>query len=182
MEYALLGKGIRRERLRKGLTQRQLAQVTSLSVSAISQIENGINSPSIVTLRRVAGALDVPLFRFLTDTRPSQRVVRRNQRRTMTFPDSNLIYQALSPDSQGTLEMLHFTLEPKGMSGPEAVAHPSDECLLVLSGTLEIEVEGEPHTLVEGDSIYIHAGLRHLMRNLTESSVHAVLAIAPPIF
>jgi ribosome-binding protein aMBF1 (putative translation factor) len=42
-----IGEGIRRERLRRGLTLAQLAAQVNLTVSALSQIERGASDPSI---------------------------------------------------------------------------------------------------------------------------------------
>jgi len=43
-------------RIRYGLTQRQLAEHMSTSVSAISRVENGTHRPSLETLERLADA------------------------------------------------------------------------------------------------------------------------------
>ena len=67
-----IGEGIRRERLRRGLTLAQLATQVNLTVSALSQIERGASDPSISSLRRIAQAFDVPMFQFMVGT-PSAR-------------------------------------------------------------------------------------------------------------
>ena len=178
----MLGKGIRTERMRRGLTQCRLAKLAGLSASAISQIENNGKSPSIDSLRRIATALDVPIFRFLADSDSSQRVVRADQRRTLSFPKSSLVYQALMPDPTSSLEMLYFKLDAGDSAGPLPISHAADECLLVLRGVLEIDVEGDKQTLREGDSIYIASGRRHLVRNVGTEIAEAVFAITPGKF
>jgi DNA-binding XRE family transcriptional regulator len=51
-ESDLLGERIRAERVRRGLSQAQLAQMAGLSAGALSQTESGIKRPSINSLRR----------------------------------------------------------------------------------------------------------------------------------
>jgi transcriptional regulator with XRE-family HTH domain len=51
--------GLRYWRLRKALTQADLAQLTGLDMATISQIETGKRSPRPSTLRKLAKALDV---------------------------------------------------------------------------------------------------------------------------
>lgn len=53
--------GIKLKQLRtdKGLTLKQLAEITKLSISFISDIENGRRNPSLENLNILASALDV---------------------------------------------------------------------------------------------------------------------------
>ena len=57
----LLGAKIRLLRKERGLTLKQLANKTSLSVSLISQIELGKSAASVSTLRKLAAALGVTM-------------------------------------------------------------------------------------------------------------------------
>jgi DNA-binding NtrC family response regulator len=61
----LLGTRLRGIRKEHGLTLKQLANKTSLSVSLISQIELGKSAASVSTLRKLSTALGVPLARLL---------------------------------------------------------------------------------------------------------------------
>ena len=56
-----LGPRIRALRLKKKLTLQAVAERARVSQSLISQVERGLASPSVNTLRRIAGALDVPI-------------------------------------------------------------------------------------------------------------------------
>ena len=57
--YKSLGDRIRRERLRVGITQEKLAELTDLSTAFIGQIERGDNRASLITIEKIANALDV---------------------------------------------------------------------------------------------------------------------------
>jgi transcriptional regulator with XRE-family HTH domain len=61
-----LGMRIKSARLRKGLTQAQLAERASISQPALSDIENGKGKegPNYATLKPIAAALDVELFSY----------------------------------------------------------------------------------------------------------------------
>lgn len=56
-ELAKLGKLIATLRKRRGLTQEDLAGLTEMDRSYISEIENGRKNLSVVSLIRIAGAL-----------------------------------------------------------------------------------------------------------------------------
>lgn len=59
-EYELV-QAIIRHRLRKGLTQSQLAEKVGTRQPVISRLERGEGNPSLETLQRIAGALNVSL-------------------------------------------------------------------------------------------------------------------------
>ena len=59
--HAAIGRQIRDLRKSRGLTLKQMARRTNLSVSLLSQIERAESSASVSSLFKVATALDVPL-------------------------------------------------------------------------------------------------------------------------
>lgn len=174
-----LGTGIRVERQRRGLTLTQLAERSGLSPSALSQIERGVTDPSISSLRRIANALGVAFFQFLVQADPPHPVVRRAERRTITFPNRTIQYQLLTPNLRGPFEVLALELAPGAASGEEALAHDSDECLIVQRGAVEVEIAGQVHALAEGDAASIQRNLPHRVVN-TSSVPAEVLTIVSP--
>lgn len=69
---ALIGKRICQARKAKHLTQEDLAELSGLSVSAISRLETGHNSTSLKTLAHLCNILDVPLNYLLYDVLSEQ--------------------------------------------------------------------------------------------------------------
>ena len=66
----LIGNRISQARKAKHLTQENLAEITGLSVSAISRIETGKNSTSLKTLCKFCDALNIGLDYLLYDILP----------------------------------------------------------------------------------------------------------------
>ena len=56
-----IGDRVRAARKRKALRQIDLAEAADLSVDTISKIENGLHDPYATTIRKLAGALGVPV-------------------------------------------------------------------------------------------------------------------------
>ena len=56
---------VRTERRKRGLTQRQLADASGLTQSAISQLESGPRVPNVMSLDRVAEGLGMSLAELL---------------------------------------------------------------------------------------------------------------------
>jgi len=174
-----LGGGIRSARLRQSMTLAQLAERADLSPSALSQIERGVTDPSIGSLRRIASALQVPFFQFLVEPESPDPVVRRDQRRTIRFPNRTMQYQLITPNLRGPFEVLAMDLAPGAASGDEALGHDSEECMLILRGNVQVEVAGVAHALATGDSISIQRNAPHRVVNQGESSAEVLMIISP---
>ena len=55
----LVGRNVKRQRQRKGLTQEQFAEVSGFSQQYISGLEGGRRNPTVVTVYELATALGV---------------------------------------------------------------------------------------------------------------------------
>src|ERR1700687_3745561 len=62
---AAVGRLIRQSRAKLGMTRRQLAQGSGASERYLAQIESGQGDPSVIVLRSIAQALDVPIIELL---------------------------------------------------------------------------------------------------------------------
>jgi transcriptional regulator with XRE-family HTH domain len=170
-------------REQRGLTIAALARQVGLSAAAISQIESGTVQPSVTTLRRLAAALGVPVFRFFlpADT-PAASVVRRGDRKTVGLARSGARYELLTPSLQGRLEVMEVTMDPGQASAPERISHPGEECLVIISGQGVLELGDDVVDLEPGDAVTFQASLPHLLRNAGQQPLSAISAITPPSF
>ena len=66
---AAFGKAIRELRLRKGLTQEQVAHEAGLALNYVSEMERGRRNPSLVTVFSLASALGVSADALVKQTR-----------------------------------------------------------------------------------------------------------------
>ncbi len=62
---AAVGRLVRLARAKRGMTRRQLAQESGASERYLAQIESGQGNPSVIILKSVAEALDVPIIELL---------------------------------------------------------------------------------------------------------------------
>ena len=70
------GKLIRELRIKKGLTQEELADMTEVSARTIQRIENGEVDPRSYTLQMISKALDVDIS-FFTEKNSKERIENR---------------------------------------------------------------------------------------------------------
>lgn len=183
LQSVAVGPRIRSLREARALTVGAFAKDVGVSSGLISQVERGLTDPSLETLRRVAQALDVPIFSLFQDDEleTAVRVVRSDRRMCVSSPAGALAYSRVSA-GPGKLEMLEGVLEPSGASSEQLWSHPSEECTLVLDGELVVEV-GEQHwVLAQGDSCSFNSRLPHRYRNTAEVPCRFVIAVTPPSF
>lgn len=175
-----VGATIALQRSIHSLTIEQLARRSSISTGLLSQLERGIGNPSLSTLTRLAQALDVPIGAFFVGSADeTDIVVHPHTRKRLVLAETNLTYELLVPDLQGTLSMLHIELPPRFTNEHDPFRHSGEECMLVMKGPIETHAEQRTFLLVEGDSIRFASSVPHWYRTFDEGAV-VVTAMTPP--
>ncbi|HEX7994772.1 MAG TPA: cupin domain-containing protein, partial [Streptosporangiaceae bacterium] len=145
--------------------------------------ESGAVQPSLTTLRKLAAALGIPVFRFfLPDESEAVKVVRRSQRKTIQVQKSGVRYELLTPSLRGQLEVMELTLSPGQVSAAELMSHTGEECFVVLTGDAALELNDATVPLGSGDSATLQGSIPHRLRNVGRGDVVVISAITPPSF
>ncbi len=76
VRLAALGLRVRVLRVARRWSQEQLAAAAGLDRTCVARLELGRHAPTVITVRRIAGALDVPLGELLASTSGSALVLR----------------------------------------------------------------------------------------------------------
>lgn len=161
-----IGRRIRTLRLQRGRSLAELALAAGISIGALSQIERGLTSLRVKTLWPLAGALGIEPQALIDDNDAVARdlhVVRRDERRDVPVWSEGIGKELLSP-SGAALTGLHVRVEPGGGTATP-YTHPGQEFGLVLSGELELEIDGVTSRLTAGDSFAFKSTLPHAFRN-----------------
>jgi uncharacterized cupin superfamily protein len=142
-----------------------------------------VTSPSIATVQRIAGALDLSIGQLFAEEMASGRVVRREARRRIAYPGLKAVDEFLTSNMAGRLQVILSTIEPGGGTGEEPYTHDSDEeVVVVLSGILDLWVSDEHYVLREGDAITFPSRLPHWDMNRGEDPVRVLFCMTPPSF
>ena len=176
----VLGARIRAIRTQRNLSVGDLASAAQVSRSLVSQVERGIATPSIETLRRLASAVGVPVFSLFLEEQGTQSIVRASERRVIHYPGSAVTREILSPHLRGRMAVLWVSFPPGEQSSLQSVRHVGEECVVIVSGTLEVLIGDRPVRLETGDSMTFDSEVPHLFRNPTEAPVEAFVVISPP--
>lgn len=183
-DEADIGLTIHRFREERQLSLKDLAARSGLTQSFLSQVERGLTSPSVASLRKIAQAFGAPLAAlFQGPSAQANHVVRRGQRRQLLHPGRQWRDELLTPNLQGKLQVIWSVIEPGGGSGDEPYAHDSDEeCVVVLRGQLEVWVGLDHYTLDEGDSIVFESRIPHRNVNPGPERAEVLWITTPPSY
>ncbi|MCM3568103.1 helix-turn-helix domain-containing protein [Neobacillus mesonae] len=170
------GAKIRILRLAQKLSLKELSERSGVSTSMISQIERGTTDPTLTTLYKLCKGLEVSISSLLESDEDSTHIIRKNNRRTLRFPQSHSQYQFLTPISEGTLEMIMIYLEP-GQEDTQLVEHTGEECGYILKGKMTVILGDKEYILHEGDSIRFKSAIPHRFFNHSEETAISIWAM-----
>lgn len=178
-----IGEKIKEARAKKKFSLRELAEMTGLSASFISQVEQEKASPSIETLKKIANLLGVKVSYLIEDESEELDMVKKGERRYIESIDSNIKMALLTSSSaEKHMEPILYEIGPQGESGRGYYHHQGEEFIFVIEGSLDIYIEDEVHTLECGDSFYFKSSKNHRFKNKTNKITRAIWVVTPPTF
>jgi len=177
-----LGERVRDRRSQLGLSLRDLAEHSGVTASFLSQVERGVTSPSIESLRRIATALDVPVFHFLLESDQDTHVVRSNQRIRLTWPGSQIAFQLLTPRLNRKMEAFLTEREPGDQTPLTHFSQQTEEFIYVLQGQVEIKLNEKTYLLGPGDTIYFDGAILQSIEPRGDQTARFISVITPPVF
>jgi transcriptional regulator with XRE-family HTH domain len=181
---------IRRERLQRQLSLRELARRVGVSASMLSQVETGRARPSVSTIYAIAAELQLSIDALLSgdegavtpvagagsqmseeaavlpETLPASQLIRPEQRRKLEL-ESGVTWELLSDLLPHLVDFMLVTYEPGGRSSSSGklTRHSGTEFAFLLRGTLKVQVGFTEYVLRPGDSMAFDSAEPHLLSN-----------------
>lgn len=184
-----IGMRLKHARLSKGYTLKELANIVECSESMISKVENDKLRPSIAMLHRFSQALETNIASLISEPDPSGGLVNigRSNRRPRIHVDPELqgadvwLERVIPPSNGGLLQSHVLNLSPKGRSDG-LIRHTGEELGFVLTGEVDLEVEGVIYHLQAGDSFFFSSSLAHGYYNKGKTITRILWVNTPPSF
>jgi quercetin dioxygenase-like cupin family protein len=207
----LVGHHLRRFRKEQSLSLRGLSSLSGLSIGFLSQLERGLTSIGLTTLRDLAVTLGHDITEFfdessftspssdgtgdvISTSHPAQRtesavtqeryftLTRSSGEQTRRYVSGERTYRMLSKRAPGlVLEPMLVEIAPGGVL-PELEVHGGEEFAYVIHGELVYVVEGEAHRLAVGDSLHLKSQIPHTLHNDTDEVTVVVSVVTPRLF
>ena len=128
-----MGERIRHRRRAQGISFKQLAERSGISIGLLSQIERGLSSPSLRVLTSLADALKLDLADLFGDDPPEPSakeriVVRADEHKKLSLWRMGHFQRVADPSGRGiTLDIFLVVLDPGGTTGSQLYAHAGEE-------------------------------------------------------
>lgn len=178
-----LGVTIRTLRKQSALSLSQVALETGLSAAMISQIERGLSTPSLRSLRLLSLALKAPISQFFEEREKSQAqrfVVHFEERRRLKLSRTGVLKHLVTPDEAGVLEIYSIELSPGASSGKGYQSTEGEKAGVVLTGELSLSINQENFVLRDGDAFRVPASVPHMFTNASSDAVQMLWMTALP--
>ena len=179
-----LGSKIRALRKQQGLTLIALARLTNLSHSFLSQIERGQARPSMTSLYQISEALGTNASWLLAGSEDTREATVVRAKDTAAVPASELgdvdgVRRAVVPEAS-PFQIVEFV----GVSDKfkEYWVHDGFETVYVISGVVEVDLDGKIFRLGPSDSISYDTRQPHRLRAATNKTVKLLMIEASPVF
>ena len=88
----------------------------------------------------------------------------------------------ITPDLSSKLQVILVEAEAGASSGEEAFVHGGEECCLILSGKVEMDIGPDHFQLESGDSLYFSSTLPHRWKNVSKEKFSMLLVVTPPAY
>lgn len=166
---------VRKLRLERALTLRELEERSGVSRSMLSKIERGTASPTATVLGRLAEGLAVSISQLLGGPAGAARrhpiLLRAKDQSVFRPPGRGFERRSLSPVGRARpVDLVVNVLAPGASSGEFPPHRPGVEETLALSaGRLRLTVGARRFDLCAGDAIFYRADAGHRFDNPSKS-------------
>ncbi|MFM6975050.1 MAG: helix-turn-helix domain-containing protein [Agromyces sp.] len=172
-----VGPQLRKIRQSKGLSVTSVAEATGITKGFLSLAERGKTRVSVPVLLRLCEVLDVSigaLFEY-----PEEPVVHGGV--PLYMGGTDLQEYLLTPLDEQWVQVMRTTMQAGGGSDGAYTLEAESIFVVVLQGSLTLEIGDEVRTLDAGDSTTFRARTPHNWFNPLETESQVLWVISPPI-
>ncbi len=181
--------GPRLKDLRKArkLTLSQTSEMTGVSVSTLSKIENGMVSPSFDIIKRISDGFGIPIEDLVASERPHasghqilgrKTTTLRGEGAQFTSGQYDYVAHATELSRKGMVPLVMKVRARAVTEFDHWSQHNGEEFVYVLSGAVEIHTEFyAPFRLNQGESAYFDSSMPHVYISVSKEDA-GVLSVS----
>lgn len=160
-----IGNKLRSVRKAKDMTLKELADVTSLSVSLLSNIERDVTSPTLVNFIAITNALNITITDFLAEKNiNSKTLTKRSDFDEILKLKSGIVYELATCGSK-PYKCVCITIDEKCRETEKSLGLPEDNIVIVTEGKIELTLFDELFIAEKNDILFVPGFTPHSFRN-----------------
>ncbi|MBN1265205.1 MAG: cupin domain-containing protein [Anaerolineales bacterium] len=172
-----IGLMVRTFRQKRGLSQKELADLSDISTNTLSLVERGKTSPTVSTLQKIANALNMDISDFFGIESAENKIIFSRTTTRLFLPlDQGYLANLKADFPNSPMKPLNLKLNPGANSG-KPVSHKGHEFVYCLKGRLLYIVGSNAFLMEPGDSLYFDAENPHSWQNRGSEPVEALLIL-----
>ena len=163
---SMIGEHLREVRTNLNLSLDDAAKATGVSKPMLGQIERGQSIPTITTLWKIATGLKTPLSTFLQEKQPEYTTIKIYDETPVTEDNGKMRAYTIFPfDPIRSMEMFFIEFDPGCHHASEKHSDGVEEYLMVLSGELQLIINGSEVVIRKNEAIRFRADVPHEYNN-----------------
>lgn len=172
----IIAHNLKRLREERKLSLGQLAELAGVSKVVLSQIEKGDSNPTINTIWKITGALQLP-YTSLLEMPETQAVHIKKKDIAELEEDKYHIFSYYPKDQHRNFELYQIEMDPGCVHPSIGHSTNSSEYIMMVEGNAIIEVDGKEYLLEADDGLYFEASVPHCYKNTSDKKVKMELLI-----
>ena len=163
---SMIGERLREIRIGLNLSLDDASRLTGVSKPMLGQIERGQSVPTITTLWKISTGLKTPLSYFLKERMPDYYIINVESIDPVTEDDGRMrAFPVFSYDPIRSMEVFFIEFDTNCHHSSERHNDGVEEYLMVLSGKLQLVINGKNVTVQKNDAIRFLADVPHEYNN-----------------
>ncbi|OXM86282.1 helix-turn-helix domain-containing protein [Paenibacillus rigui] len=161
-----IGVALKKFRKEKSMSLDDLSELTGVSKLTLGNIERGETNPTLGIIWKISKGISLPIL-ALFKSEDSASLYRAGEGLRFSNDQKNWIIEPVFKSND--IEMCRAYLQPNSTYQPEGHHVNTTEIATVMTGSIEIQVNGEVFTLNQYDTISFRADCPHSYTNHTDS-------------
>ncbi|MEL7608697.1 MAG: helix-turn-helix transcriptional regulator [Bacillota bacterium] len=175
-----VGKKLKEDRKKKGLTLKDLSERTGISISLLSNIERNVSSPTLANMNKIVSVLGTQIQDYLSEENKRLHILANPSdfHEVLRLKSGTVYDLALCGDKP--YKCVRITI-PSGNHIPEySVGLPEGNFVFIHKGVLKLEVNGQTYVVQPSDVLFVPGGVPHTFYNESnEECVSFWFAVQP---
>jgi len=172
----IIAYNLKRIRGERNLSLGQLADAAGVSKVVLSKIEKGEGNPTINTIWKITGALQLP-YTSLLEMPENETAYIRKQDINPLVEDKYHIYSYFPELPDRNMELYQIEMEQGCVHPSQGHSSKSYEYIMVIEGEIELLSADKVHFLRKDDALCFDGSIPHTYRTVGEKDARLVLII-----
>jgi transcriptional regulator with XRE-family HTH domain len=176
----LVGKKLKEDRKKKGLTLKDLSEQTGISISLLSNIERNVSSPTLVNLNKICEVLHTQIQDYLAEEKLQLHTHAKSSdfNEVLRLQSGTVFDLVLCGDKP--YKCIRIFIKPGNHSPEYSLGLPEGNFVLIYSGILKLEINNKVYLAHPGDVLFVPGNVPHTFSNeYDEECVSYWFAVQP---